>query len=72
MHRDALDTRGGGLAAALLTHAAVEAALVWSPPTDQRVLAADPSGPHALLDDDGRPDQLVLELAVLLDIPVEA
>jgi len=73
MHRDALNARGGGLAAALLTHVAVEVAAVWSPPADQRVLVADPSGPpRPLLDEDGRPDQLVLELAVLLDITVEA
>jgi len=57
----------GGLAADLLHHTAVEAAVVWSPPAPARPVVADT--PEELLRG-GEPSRLLLELAGLIGAPI--
>lgn len=60
-----------GLAKVLLTHSAIEVMVLWAPPTPTDLLTRADE-PVRLLDDDGRPARIVLELSALLGIVVEA
>jgi hypothetical protein len=69
LHRTAADARGG-LARTVLSHAAIEVAVIWTPPAAGGILASVPDSTDHLLGASG-PSALVTELAALLGLVLE-